>query len=145
MLFNETTFIGIDPTAGKRPMAYAALDRDLRPLALGEGDLDAVAAFVSNVAANARQDVTINDYVSTDARSLLDNLAHIRVPTTIISGSRDLVCKPAASDYMAKHIPGCTNGVQVIDGAGHAPFLTRPREFNALLITAMESDARPGR
>ncbi len=46
MLFNETTFIGIDPTAGKRPMAYAALDRDLRPLALGEGDLDAVTAFV---------------------------------------------------------------------------------------------------
>jgi len=46
MLFNETTFIGIDPTAGKRPMAYAALDRDLRPLALGEGDLEAVTAFV---------------------------------------------------------------------------------------------------
>jgi hypothetical protein len=46
MLFNETTFIGIDPTAGKRPMAYAALDRELRPLALGEGDLDAVTAFV---------------------------------------------------------------------------------------------------
>jgi hypothetical protein len=46
MLFNETTFIGIDPTAGKQPMAYAALDRDLRPLALGKGDLDDVAAFV---------------------------------------------------------------------------------------------------
>ena len=46
MLFNETTFIGIDPTAGKRPMAYAALDRDLQPLALGEGDLDAVSAFI---------------------------------------------------------------------------------------------------
>jgi len=46
MLFNETTFIGIDPTAGKRPMAYAVLDRDLNPLALGEGDLDAVTAFV---------------------------------------------------------------------------------------------------
>jgi hypothetical protein len=46
MLFNETTFIGIDPTTGKRPMAYAALDRDLQPLALGEGDLDAVTAFV---------------------------------------------------------------------------------------------------
>ncbi len=46
MLFNETTFIGIDPTAGKRPMAYAALDRDLCTLALGEGDLDAVTAYV---------------------------------------------------------------------------------------------------
>ncbi len=46
MLFNETTFIGIDPTAGKRPMAYAALDRDLSALALGQGDLDAVTAYV---------------------------------------------------------------------------------------------------
>ena len=60
MLFNETTFIGIDPTAGKRPMAYAALDKDLRTLALGEGDLDAVTAFVGGqqaafVAINAPQ------------------------------------------------------------------------------------------
>ncbi|MFN2153332.1 MAG: DUF429 domain-containing protein [Anaerolineales bacterium] len=46
MLFNETTFIGIDPTAGRQPMAYAALDRDLNLLALGEGDLEAVTAFV---------------------------------------------------------------------------------------------------
>jgi len=47
MLFNETTFIGIDPTAGKRPMAYAALDRDLNLLALGEADLDQAAAYVA--------------------------------------------------------------------------------------------------
>lgn len=46
MLFNETIFIGIDPTAGKRPMAYAALDQDLRLLALDEGELDEITAFV---------------------------------------------------------------------------------------------------
>ena len=46
MLFNETTFIGIDPTAGKRPMAYAVLDQDLRLLALDEGDIDEITAFV---------------------------------------------------------------------------------------------------
>lgn len=46
MLFTETTFIGIDPTAGKKPMFYAALDRDLRLLALDQGDLDTLAAFV---------------------------------------------------------------------------------------------------
>ena len=46
MLFNYTTFIGIDPTAGKRPMAYAALDQDLRLLALDEGSLDEIMAFV---------------------------------------------------------------------------------------------------
>jgi len=46
MLFTHTTFIGIDPTAGNRPIAYAALNRDLKLLALGEGDLDTVTAFV---------------------------------------------------------------------------------------------------
>lgn len=46
MLFTEIIFIGIDPTAGSRPMTYAALDRDLRLLALDEGELDEIAAFV---------------------------------------------------------------------------------------------------
>lgn len=46
MLFNETTFIGIDPTAGLKPIAYAALDQDLRLLALDEGDFDEITAFV---------------------------------------------------------------------------------------------------
>ncbi len=45
MLFNRMTFIGIDPTAGKRPMTYAALDDKMQLLALGEGSLDDVVAF----------------------------------------------------------------------------------------------------
>jgi hypothetical protein len=47
MLFNQTTFIGIDPTAGHKPFAYAALDVDLRILALGKGSLDDVLAFLA--------------------------------------------------------------------------------------------------
>lgn len=47
MLFNPTTFIGVDPTAGHRPFAYAALDNDLRPLALGEGHLEDILAFAA--------------------------------------------------------------------------------------------------
>jgi hypothetical protein len=46
MLFNDTTFIGIDPNAGHRPMAYAALDQDLRLLALDDGSLDEITAYV---------------------------------------------------------------------------------------------------
>ena len=47
MLFTRMTFIGIDPTAGKRPIAYAALDDSLQLLALGEGSLDDVVAFTA--------------------------------------------------------------------------------------------------
>lgn len=46
MLFTGTIFIGIDPTAGKRPMVYAALDQDLRILALDKGSFDEITAFV---------------------------------------------------------------------------------------------------
>ena len=47
MFFERTSFIGIDPTAGKRPFVYAALDGDLHMLALGQGDMDEVLAFVA--------------------------------------------------------------------------------------------------
>jgi hypothetical protein len=46
MLFPSATYIGIDPTAGRHPFAYAALDHDLRLLALGQGEMDEVLAFV---------------------------------------------------------------------------------------------------
>ncbi len=47
MFYTNTTFLGIDPTAGKRPFVYAALDLDKRLLALGEGDIEDVLAFVA--------------------------------------------------------------------------------------------------
>jgi hypothetical protein len=47
MFYTHTTFIGIDPTAGGRPITYAALDHSLSLLVLGRGDLDEVLAFVA--------------------------------------------------------------------------------------------------
>jgi hypothetical protein len=41
----HTTYIGIDPTAGQKPFVYAALDQELRLLALGQGSIDEVSAF----------------------------------------------------------------------------------------------------
>ncbi len=46
MLFTETAYIGIDPTAGPKSIAYAAIDDNLRLMALGHGDLDEVLAFM---------------------------------------------------------------------------------------------------
>lgn len=47
MFFTNTTFLGIDPTAGQRPFAYAALDQELGLLALGQGNIEEVLAFVA--------------------------------------------------------------------------------------------------
>ena len=47
MLFNQTTYIGVDPTAGDRPIVYAAIDHDLQLIALGGGNLEEVLAFIA--------------------------------------------------------------------------------------------------
>ena len=48
MLFTHNAFIGIDPTAGRSPFAYAALDDERTLLALAEGELEDVLTFVGN-------------------------------------------------------------------------------------------------
>jgi hypothetical protein len=47
MFFVDSTFLGIDPTAGEKPFVYAALDHELKLLALGEGSIDDVLAFAA--------------------------------------------------------------------------------------------------
>ena len=51
MLFADAVYVGIDPTAGARPMYYAALDADLRLLALDKGNLETVLAFIGGLEA----------------------------------------------------------------------------------------------
>lgn len=49
MLFTDAVYVGIDPTAGARPIHYAGLDRDLRLVALDEGKMEDVLAFVAGL------------------------------------------------------------------------------------------------
>jgi len=51
MLFADAVYVGIDPTAGVRPMHYAALDADLRLLALDKGNMETVLAFIGGLEA----------------------------------------------------------------------------------------------
>lgn len=46
MLYPSPAYVGVDPTSGRKAFTYAALDDDLRPLALAGGDLDEVLAYV---------------------------------------------------------------------------------------------------
>lgn len=45
----HTTFVGIDPTSGNRPVTYAALDSNLHLLSLGMEDFNEVMAFVAGL------------------------------------------------------------------------------------------------
>lgn len=47
MLFEKSTFIGIDPSAGEKPFVYTAIDSGLRILALGTGRMEDILAFTA--------------------------------------------------------------------------------------------------
>ena len=47
MLFTDSAFIGIDLTSGHKSFTYAALDKDLNLLALADGEMDDVTAFLA--------------------------------------------------------------------------------------------------
>jgi hypothetical protein len=47
MFYTNTTYLGIDPTAGGRPFTYVALDHELGLLALGQGNMDDILAFAA--------------------------------------------------------------------------------------------------
>ncbi len=47
MLFTNSAFIGISPNSGHKSFTYAALDKDLNLIALADGGMDDVTAFVA--------------------------------------------------------------------------------------------------
>ncbi len=47
MLFTDSAFIGVDPTSSHKAFTYAALDKDLNLLALADGEMEDVVAFIA--------------------------------------------------------------------------------------------------
>ncbi len=47
MLFSPITFVGVDPTAGRHPFTYAAVDQECELITLKAGELDDVLAFLN--------------------------------------------------------------------------------------------------
>ncbi len=58
-------------------------------------------------------------------------------PVLLVHGSRDAICLPAASQYMAERLPMAR--LRIIEGSGHAPFMVRPAEFNDILLDFLRS------
>jgi pimeloyl-ACP methyl ester carboxylesterase len=62
---------------------------------------------------------------------VMDGLADIRVPALVVVGENDTHFL-AAADYMAAKIPAARK--VVIAGAGHAPNIDQPEQFNAEIM-----------
>jgi pimeloyl-ACP methyl ester esterase len=55
----------------------------------------------------------------------------IDLPVLLVHGSADVICTAGAAQYMAGMLPAAE--LTVLEGAGHAPFLTRRDEFTGIL------------
>ncbi|HZZ83815.1 MAG TPA: alpha/beta fold hydrolase [Anaeromyxobacteraceae bacterium] len=58
-------------------------------------------------------------------------LAGVAAPALVLHGGADAVCPPGAGEFLAERLPRAR--LVSLDGAGHAPFLTRPAECAAAL------------
>lgn len=59
-----------------------------------------------------------------DRRTALRGLA---LPTLVVHGDRDRIAPPGAARYLAQNLPRAR--LEIVPGAGHAPFLSHPRHF----------------
>ncbi|HEY6006768.1 MAG TPA: alpha/beta fold hydrolase, partial [Geobacteraceae bacterium] len=71
---------------------------------------------------------TLDTLAAADLRALLP---HVDRPVLLVHGSDDTVCLPAAASFMAQQLPAAD--LRMFEGCGHAPFLSHPEEFNAVL------------
>src|SRR5690554_1742503 len=67
---------------------------------------------------------------------LREKVADIGPPVTLIHGREDALMPLAAAEWLAEHLP--TAHLTVLDGCGHAPFVSRPEACAAQLIHAIE-------
>ncbi|MSM41166.1 MAG: alpha/beta fold hydrolase [Geobacter sp.] len=76
-------------------------------------------------------DVALSTLAILASADLRAGLGAIDLPVMLLHGSLDTVCPVAAARYMAEQIPGA--GLELMDGCGHAPFMSHPEEFNRRL------------
>jgi pimeloyl-[acyl-carrier protein] methyl ester esterase len=71
---------------------------------------------------------TLEALALADMRSVLGGIS---VPVLLVHGDKDRICLPESSHYMAATIPHVS--FSILNGAGHAPQLSRSEEFNSLI------------
>lgn len=65
------------------------------------------------------------------AIDLRDIIPHIKIPVLIIHGEKDNVCPVDTGRYLAENLSDAR--LEIFKDAGHAPFLTKHKEFNSLV------------
>jgi len=78
----------------------------------------------------------LDELIRADLRGMLAGLA---APVMLMHGDADRICPPGASRYMHGILPH--SQLHLFPDTGHAPFLTRPEEFNSHLSRFCQESA----
>ena len=65
------------------------------------------------------------------AADLREELPAVDRPVLLVHGGLDSICPADASRYMALRLPMAE--LRIMEGCGHAPFMTRPEQFNDIV------------
>lgn len=91
-----------------------------------EEDCAAERAWGKKIVLRSRAQDAIELMECLEGVHLEQQLPKLRLPTLLVHGTRDVVAPPANSERLAWLIPDST--LVMIDGAGHVPTVTRPRQ-----------------
>jgi pimeloyl-[acyl-carrier protein] methyl ester esterase len=105
-----------------------------RMFAPDELDYDQYQRIVREVVLGGRQpapEVALAGLLALAGEDVRRLLPAVAAPTLILHGMADTICPPGSARYLADQLPYVTQ--HLVPGVGHAPFLTRPEEFNTLV------------
>ena len=92
--------------------------------------------FVYDMLSETPADVIFDLISSYRDFDVTEVLGDVTVPCLVIGGSSDRITIPAASEYLAEHLPKAE--LRVFDRCGHMPMLERHREFNATVTSFLD-------
>lgn len=94
---------------------------------------------VTKIVKGTDMQVAATHFANSGQSDLRGLLSSISVPTLIVHGALDNVCHCNVAEYMMARIQN--SQMHLIQEAGHAPFLTRPEEFNEQVIRFLTTSA----
>lgn len=105
------------------------------------GDYQTYIESLRKTRESINEDDMIRALDALTGKDLITDVPSINLPVLLVHGSLDRVCPVGASRYLMDKLPGAK--LEIIEGAGHVPFLTRSKEFNTIVrefIDKMKND-----
>ena len=126
LLEGFATGVVAGPAAALRRFAALVNQDDVRSRALTRFLFERIGEGIAEAAVLRRGLEELRD---ADLRAMMPRIAQ---PTLVVHGANDRVTPPAAAAWLAQRLPHAR--LELFEDAAHAPFLSDPQRFAALLV-----------